>query len=176
MVRAVAERALVRHGYTVLTAAHGGEAMAVLETGTKIDLIVSVLALTGWMGVCRIVRGQILSLSRQDFVQAARALGLSPLRIIARHLVPNALAPVIVYASLAVGSTILVEASLSFLGIGISPPTPTWGSMVSEGRKVLMNAPLQSTVPGLFIVWAVLSFNLLGDGLRDALDPRFRGR
>jgi peptide/nickel transport system permease protein len=147
-----------------------------LTGASKIFLIVTVLAFTAWMGVCRIVRGQILSLARQDFIQAARALGLSPLRIVARHLVPNALAPVIVYASLAVGTTILIEASLSFLGIGISPPTPTWGSMVSDGRKVLMHAPLQSTVPGLFIVWAVLSFNLLGDGLRDALDPRFRGR
>ena len=142
----------------------------------KIFLIVVVLALTGWMGVSRIVRGQVLSLSRQDFIQAARALGLSPLRIMARHLVPNALAPVIVYASLAIGSTILVEASLSFLGLGISQPTPTWGSLVADGRKVLLNSPWVATFPGLLIVWAVLSFNLLGDGLRDALDPKFRGK
>jgi peptide/nickel transport system permease protein len=142
----------------------------------KIFLIVVVLALTGWMGVSRIVRGQVLSLSRQDFIQAAQALGLSPLRIMVRHLVPNALAPVIVYASLAVGSTILLEASLSFLGLGISQPTPTWGSLVSDGRKVLLNSPWVATFPGLLIVWAVLSFNLLGDGLRDALDPKFRGK
>jgi len=142
----------------------------------KIFLIIVVLALTGWMGVSRIVRGQVLSLARQDFVQAAKALGISPLRIMARHLVPNALAPVIVYASLAVGSTILVEAGLSFLGLGISPPTPTWGSLVADGRKVLLNSPWVSTFPGLLIVWAVLSFNLLGDGLRDALDPKFRGK
>lgn len=142
----------------------------------KIFLIVVVLALTGWMGVSRIVRGQVLSLARQDFIQAAKALGISPLRIMVRHLVPNALAPVIVYASLAVGSTILVEAGLSFLGLGISPPTPTWGSLVSDGRKVLLNSPWVSTFPGLLIVWAVLSFNLLGDGLRDAFDPKFRGK
>jgi len=142
----------------------------------KVFLIVAVLGLTGWMGVSRIVRGQVLSLSRQDFIQAARALGLSPLRIMVRHLVPNALAPVIVYASLAVGSTILLEAGLSFLGIGISQPTPTWGSMVSDGRQVLLNSPWVATFPGLLIVWAVLSFNLLGDGLRDALDPKFRGK
>lgn len=142
----------------------------------KIFLIVIVLGLTGWMGVSRIVRGQVLSLARQDFIQAAQALGLSPLRIMSRHLVPNALAPVIVYASLAVGSTILVEASLSFLGLGISQPTPTWGSLVADGRKVLLTSPWVATFPGLLIVWAVLSFNLLGDGLRDALDPKFRGK
>ena len=128
------------------------------------------------MGVSRIVRGQVLSLARQDFIQAARALGLSPLRIMVRHLVPNALAPVIVYASLAVGSTILLEAGLSFLGIGIAQPTPTWGSIVSDGKEVLLNSPWVATFPGLLIVWTVLSFNLLGDGLRDALDPKFRGK
>lgn len=147
-----------------------------LSGSAKIFLIVAVLGLTGWMGVSRIVRGQVLSLSRHDFIQAAHALGLSPLRIIIRHLVPNALAPVIVYGSLAVGSTILVEASLSFLGLGISAPTPTWGSMVSDGKGVLLNSPWVATFPGLLIVWAVLSFNLLGDGLRDALDPKFRGK
>lgn len=147
-----------------------------LSGSGKIFLIVTVLGLTGWMGVSRIVRGQVLSLSRQDFIQAARALGLSPLRIMLRHLVPNAVAPIIVYASLAVGSTILVEASLSFLGLGISQPTPTWGSIVSDGKGVLLNSPWVATFPGLLIVWAVLSFNLLGDGLRDALDPKFRGK
>ncbi|MFT7520881.1 MAG: peptide/nickel transport system permease protein [Kiritimatiellia bacterium] len=142
----------------------------------KLFLIIIVLASTGWMGVSRIVRSQVLSLARQDFIQAARALGLSPLRIMYRHLVPNSLAPVIVYASLAIGGTILVEASLSFLGLGISAPIPTWGSLVSDGRKDLLNSPWLATFPGLLIVWAVLSFNLFGDGLRDALDPRFRGK
>ncbi len=146
-----------------------------LTGSSKLFLIVVVLGLTGWMGVSRIVRGQVLSLSRQEFIQAARALGLSPLRILYRHLVPNALAPVIVYASLAIGATILVEASLSFLGLGISQPTPTWGSLVDDGRKSLLNSPWLATFPGLLIVWAVLSFNLLGDGLRDALDPKQRG-
>jgi peptide/nickel transport system permease protein len=146
-----------------------------LTGSSKLFLIIVVLGLTGWMGVSRIVRGQVLSLSRQEFIQAARSLGLSPLRILYRHLVPNALAPVIVYASLAIGATILTEASLSFLGLGISQPTPTWGSLVDDGRKSLLNSPWLATFPGLLIVWTVLSFNLLGDGLRDALDPKQRG-
>lgn len=140
----------------------------------RVVLIVAVLGLTGWMGVSRLVRGQVLSLAKQDFVLAARALGLSPLRILTRHLLPNALGPVIVYASLAIGTTILVEAALSFLGLGISPPTPTWGNLIADGRGDLLSSPWIATFPGLLIVWTVLSFNLLGDGLRDALDPRHR--
>ena len=142
----------------------------------SIFLIVVVLGLTGWMGVARIVRSQVLSLKEQDFVQAARALGYSDTRIIFRHLIPNALAPVIVYASLAIGSTILTEASLSFLGLGVPPPTATWGSVVNEGRDFLRTAWWITLFPGLMIVLAVMSFNLLGDGLRDALDPKMRGR
>jgi peptide/nickel transport system permease protein len=142
----------------------------------SIFLIVVVLGLTGWMGVARIVRSQVLSLKEQDFVQAARALGYSDARIIFRHLIPNALAPVIVYASLAIGSTILTEASLSFLGLGVPPPTATWGSVVNEGRDFLRTAWWITLFPGLMIVLAVMSFNLLGDGLRDALDPKMRGR
>ena len=141
-----------------------------------IFLIVVILGLTGWMGVCRIVRSQVLSLKEQDFIQATRALGLPPSRIILRHLVPNALAPVIVYATLAVGGTILVEASLSFLGLGVPPPTSTWGSLVNDGREYLRSGWWYTLFPGLLIVFAVMSFNLLGDGLRDALDPRLRGR
>lgn len=142
----------------------------------SIFLIVVVLGLTGWMGVARIVRSQVLSLKEQDFVQAARALGYSDARIIFRHLIPNALAPVIVYASLAIGSTILTEASLSFLGLGVPPPTATWGSVVNDGRDFLRSAWWITMFPGLMIVLAVMSFNLLGDGLRDALDPKLRGR
>lgn len=142
----------------------------------SIFLIVVVLGLTGWMGVARIVRSQVLSLKEQEFIQAARALGYSDTRIIFRHLIPNALTPVIVYASLAIGSTILTEASLSFLGLGVPPPTATWGSVVNDGRDYLRTAWWITLFPGLMIVLAVMSFNLLGDGLRDALDPKMRGR
>jgi peptide/nickel transport system permease protein len=142
----------------------------------SIFLIVTVLGLTSWMGVSRIVRSQVLSLARQDFIQAARALGFSHGRILFRHLLPNAMAPVIVYCSLAIGSVMLAEASLSFLGLGVPPPTATWGTLVNDGRESLQVAPWISTFPGLFIVLAVMSFNLLGDGLRDTLDPKLRGR
>jgi len=140
-----------------------------------IFLIVVILGLTGWMGVGRIVRSQVLSLKQQEFIQAAQALGLSQSRILFRHLIPNALAPVIVYCSLAIGSTMLAEAGLSFLGLGVPPPTSTWGVMVADGKEVLRNAPHVAIFPGMAILLAVLSFNLLGDGLRDALDPKLRG-
>ncbi len=139
-------------------------------------LIVFILGLTGWMGVSRIVRSAVLSLKEQDFIQACRALGLPSWRIIVLHLAPNAMAPVIVYASLAIGSTILVEAALSFLGLGVPPPTATWGAIVNDGREFMRAAPWITIFPGLMIVAAVMSFNLLGDGLRDALDPKLRGR
>jgi len=140
-----------------------------------IFLIIAILGATGWMGVARIVRSQVLSLKQQEFVQAAQALGLSSTRILFRHLIPNALAPVIVYCSLAIGSTMLAEAGLSFLGLGVPPPTSTWGVMVADGKDALRNAPHVAIFPGLAIMVAVLSFNLLGDGLRDALDPKLRG-
>lgn len=139
-----------------------------------IFLIVAILGLTGWMGVARIVRSQVLSLKKQDFIQAARSLGYGTPRIVFQHLIPNALAPVIVYCSLAIGSTMLAEAGLSFLGIGVPPPTSTWGVMVNDGREPLLIAPWIATFPGLAIVFAVMSFNLLGDGLRDAMDPKQR--
>ncbi len=142
----------------------------------SIFLIVVILGLTGWMGVSRIVRSQILSLKEQDFIQAGRALGLSNSRIIFKHLVPNALAPVIVYSSLAIGSTILVEAALSFLGLGVPPPTSTWGAIVNDGREYMRAAPWITISPGVMIVLAVMAFNLFGDGLRDAMDPKLRGR
>jgi peptide/nickel transport system permease protein len=142
----------------------------------KIFLVVAVLGFTTWMGVSRLVRSQILSLKEQEFVQAARALGLSHARIVTRHLIPNALAPVLVYASLAIGGIITAEAGLSFLGLGVPPPTSTWGTLVADGREALRQAWWLTTFPGLFIVAAVMSFNLLGDGLRDALDPKLRGR
>ncbi len=140
----------------------------------SIWLVVTVLGLTGWMGTARIVRGEVLSLREREFVQAARALGMGDTRIILRHVIPNTLAPVIVSATLGIGQTILTEASLSFLGLGVQPPTPSWGNMVSDGRDALVTAWWIATFPGLAIVFTVIAFNLLGDGLRDALDPRLR--
>jgi peptide/nickel transport system permease protein len=140
----------------------------------SIWLVVIVLGLTGWMSVARIVRGEVLSLREREFVQAAKVLGMSDTRIITRHIIPNTLAPVIVYATLGIGNTILVEAALSFLGLGVQPPTPSWGNMINDGRDALLTAWWISTFPGLAIVLTVTAFNLLGDGLRDALDPRLR--
>lgn len=140
----------------------------------SIFLIIAVLGLTLWPGTARIVRGEVLSLREREFVQAAEALGYPKRRIILRHLIPNALAPVIVAATLGMGNTIVLEAGLSFLGLGVQPPTASWGTMVAAGRNTLLTAWWLSTFPGLAIVFTVLSFNLVGDGLRDALDPRLR--
>ncbi|MEX2609173.1 MAG: oligopeptide ABC transporter permease [Gemmatimonadota bacterium] len=139
-----------------------------------IAVIILVLGLTQWPGTTRIVRGDVLSLREREFVQAARALGLGRTRIILRHIVPNVLAPVIVTATLGIGNTIVLEAGLSFLGLGIQAPTPSWGNMVAAGRDNLLGAWWVTTFPGLVIVLVVLAFNLVGDGLRDALDPRLR--
>lgn len=140
----------------------------------SIFMVVAVLGLTGWMGIARIVRSEVLSIREREFVQAARALGMSDVRIVLRHVIPNSLAPVIVFATLLIGNTILVEAGLSFLGLGVQAPTPSWGNMISEGRDALLTAWWIATFPGLAIVFTVVAFNLLGDGLRDALDPRLR--
>jgi len=140
----------------------------------SIFVIIAVLGLTTWPTTARIVRGETLSLREREFVQAARALGYSKRRIILRHVIPNTLAPVIVAATLGIGQTIVLEAGLSFLSLGVQPPTPSWGTMVADGRLVLLEAWWLSTFPGLAIVFTVLSFNLVGDGLRDALDPRLR--
>jgi peptide/nickel transport system permease protein len=140
----------------------------------SITVIIVVLGLTQWPGTTRIVRGDVLSLREREFIHAAQALGMSRGRIMMRHLIPNVLAPVIVTATLGIGNTIVMEAGLSFLGLGVQPPTPTWGSMVAEGRDSLIGAWWLATFPGLIIVLVVLAFNLVGDGLRDALDPRLR--
>jgi peptide/nickel transport system permease protein len=139
-----------------------------------IFLIVAVLGLTQWPQVTRIVRGEVLSLREREFIQAGRALGFSRARIILRHVIPNVLAPVIVAATLGIGDTIVLEAGLSFLGMGVQPPTPSWGTIVADGRNNLLGAWWISTFSGLAIVFTVVSFNLAGDGLRDALDPRQR--
>ncbi len=138
----------------------------------SITLVVLVLGLTQWPATARIVRAEVLSLRERGFVLAARALGFSDARILFRHVLPNVLAPVIVTATLGVGNTIVLEAGLSFLGLGVQPPTPSWGRMVADGRAYLMDAWWVATFPGLAIVLVVVAFNLLGDGLRDVLDPR----
>jgi peptide/nickel transport system permease protein len=125
--------------------------------------------------VTRIARASVLALRETEYVRAARALGASSLALIGRHILPNVLPTMIVYGTLFMANAILVEAALSFLGLGVQPPTPSWGLMVSTGRDVLLVAPHVATIPGLAIMVAVLGFNLLGDGLRDALDPRLRG-
>lgn len=135
-------------------------------------LIILLLGATGWMATARLVRGQVLSLRGQDFVKAAEALGVGSRRIILRHLIPNALTVIIVAATLRIGGLILAEAALSFLGVGVQPPTPSWGQMVFEGREMLLGAWWVSTFPGLAIAVTVIGYNLLGDGLRDAFDPR----
>jgi peptide/nickel transport system permease protein len=139
---------------------------------SSIFLIIAVLGFTQWPGTARLVRGEVLSLRERDFIQAARALGFTRTRIILRHVIPNTMAPVIVAATLGIGNVIILEAGLSFLGIGIQPPTPSWGSMVAAGRANLLGGWWISTFPGLAIVFTVIAFNLVGDGLRDALDPR----
>ena len=147
--------------------------IAVFEQ-SSIFLIIAVLGFTQWPGTTRIVRGEVLSLREREFIQAARALGFTRMRIILRHVIPNTMAPVIVAATLGIGNVIVLEAGLSFLGIGIQAPTPSWGSMVAEGQGDLLAAWWISTFPGLAIVLTVVAFNLVGDGLRDALDPRLR--
>ena len=137
-------------------------------------VIVVVLGLTQWPQVARIVRGEVLSVREREFVEAARALGFSRTRVMARHILPNVMGPVVVVATLGIGDTIVLEAVLSFLGLGVQSPTPSWGIMVADGRSHLLGAWWISTFSGLAIVATVLSFNLAGDGLRDALDPRLR--
>jgi len=129
----------------------------------------------GIPAVTRIVRGSVLALRETEYVGAARALGAPGRDLVRRHIVPNILPGLIVYATLFMANAILLEAALSFLGLGVQPPTASWGLMVSTGRDVLLVAPHVATVPGLAIMVAVLAFNLVGDGLRDALDPRMRG-
>jgi len=148
--------------------------MIVALFSPSIAVIITVLGLTQWPNTTRIVRGDVLSLREREFVQAAHALGMSKARIIFRHLVPNVLAPVIVTATLGIGNTIVLEAGLSFLGLGVQAPIPSWGNMVADGRDNLLGAWWVATFPGLTIVLTVLAFNLVGDGLRDALDPRLR--
>jgi len=134
------------------------------------------LGLVYWTQYARVVRSSVLAIRREDFVEAASALGARDARIIVRHILPNVLAPVIVVATLGMGNAIVAESTLSFLGLGAQPPTPTWGYTLAFGMKFLRPAPHMSTYPGLAIMISVLGFNLLGDGLRDLLDPRLKNK
>jgi len=146
--------------------------MAVI--GPSLYNVFVALGLVSWTSLARVVRGAVLAVKEQEFVEAARALGASNRRIIVRHLLPNIVAPAIILVTLGIGGAILAEASLSFLGLGAQPPTPSWGSMLTVGRDYLTEAPWLSIYPGLAIFLTVMGFNLLGDGLRDLLDPRMR--
>lgn len=141
---------------------------------SKAIIISLVLIAFGWLGSTRLVRGMVLSLREQEFVQAARALGASDWKIITNHMIPNSLAPVIVNLTLGLGGTIVLEAALSFLGFGITPPVPTWGNMLQNVQERMWQQPWLAFYPGLCIFLTSLSFNYIGDGLRDALDPRLK--
>jgi peptide/nickel transport system permease protein len=136
--------------------------------------IMVVIGITGWMGVARLVRAEFLTLKEREFVKSAQALGAADRRIIFRHILPNSLAPVLVSATLGVAGAVLTESGLSFLGLGVQPPTPSWGNILNDGKANIEIAWWLSLFPGAAILITVLSYNLLGEGLRDALDPRLR--
>jgi peptide/nickel transport system permease protein len=142
--------------------------------GPGIFNLVLALSLGGWVGYARLVRGQVLAAREREFVEAARALGASDLRIITRHILPNIIQPVIVQAAIGMAGAILAEATMSFLGLGVPPPTASWGTMLNDGRAHLFDAPHLVLFPALAVMLAVLSFNFIGDALRDYLDPRSR--
>jgi peptide/nickel transport system permease protein len=136
------------------------------------SLVILFLGMTGWMPVARLVRGEVQTLSTHPFVEGARASGARPLWVLWRHVLPNALTPVFVVAALGVGNAILVEAGLSYFGLGVQPPTPSWGNMIASGRDTLVNAPWVAAAPGVFLALVVVSCTLVGDGLRDAMGRR----
>jgi peptide/nickel transport system permease protein len=142
--------------------------------GPGIFNLVFALSLGGWVGYARLVRGQVLAAREREFVEAARALGASDLRIIVHHILPNIIQPVIVQAAIGMAGAILAEATMSFLGLGVPPPTASWGAMLNDGRSHLFDAPHLVLFPALAVMLAVLSFNFIGDALRDYLDPRAR--
>jgi peptide/nickel transport system permease protein len=159
--------AFVNRGLSALLLAPEREAQ-------KVVMLVFILVLFGWLGAARLMRGMALSLSKQDFVEALRAAGASDARIIFRHIIPNGIAPILVSASLALGGVIVLESALSFLGLGVQDPTPTWGNMLSTSQSFMFQNPWLPLVPGVFLVIVSIGFNFIGDGLRDALDPRLK--
>ncbi|HEX2721452.1 MAG TPA: ABC transporter permease [Gemmatimonadaceae bacterium] len=144
----------------------------------SMGVVFATIGVVGWAGMARLVRGQVLVVRQLEYVQAIRALGAKDLRVILGHILPNVIAPVVIAATLGVAGAIMAEAALSFLGLGVPPPTPSWGSMIADGRDLdqLRRAPWTSVFPGVAIGAAVLGFNLLGDALRDALDPKQQRR
>lgn len=142
--------------------------------GASLFNVMLAIGMVGWVSYARIVRGEFLSLKNQEFVLSARTSGAGFVRIIFRHMLPNSMAPIIVMATLGMAGAIITESSLSFLGLGVQPPTPSWGQMLSDGRTIMRQAWWVSTFPGIAIMITVLAFNLLGDGLRDAMDPKLR--
>ena len=146
--------------------------IAVLEP--SIFNIMVVIGATSWMGVARLIRAEVLTLKERDYVTAARIMGAGNVRILTRHIIPNAIGPVMVSATLGIGAAILVESALSFLGIGVQPPTPSWGNILMDGKSTLGVAWWLTIFPGVFILLTVLAYNLLGEGLRDMMEPRLR--
>jgi len=142
--------------------------------GPSLKVVVIAIGTTVWASYARVVRADIMSLRQRDFIMAAQAVGSTSGRVMFRHLIPNVLGPVVVLASLSIGNLIILESALSFLGVGVTPPTASWGGMLSDGRAYIRTYPHISIVPGIAITITVLAFNLLGDGVRDALDPKQR--
>ena len=149
--------------------------MVIAFVGPNIINVMIIIGLTSWTELARLVRGEILSLKEREFIQAARLIGASDSRIILKHLLPNAMGPILVVATLGIGGAILLESSLSFLGLGVQPPTASWGNMLLEGKEHLTDAWWLVVFPGFSIFLTVMGFNLLGEGLRDLLDPRLQG-
>jgi peptide/nickel transport system permease protein len=150
-------------------------ALAIAATlGPGLFNVVLALGIVGWASYARMVRGQVLSVKENDYIEAIKAIGASDVRIIFRHILPNVVAPIIVMATLGMAGALILAAAFSFLGIGAQPPTPCWGAILAAGRGFLRRAPWIATFPGLAIMITVLGFNFLGDGLRDALDPRLK--
>jgi peptide/nickel transport system permease protein len=147
---------------------------AILKPG--LIIVVLVIALVNWVQIARVIYTETVALSEREYIEAARALGAGPMRILWRHLLPHLVPTVIVYATLGIATTVLLEAMLSFLGRGVQPPTPAWGMMIFESQSYFLNAPWLVFIPGAAILLLALAFNLVGDGLRDALDPTQRGR
>jgi peptide/nickel transport system permease protein len=147
---------------------------AILKPG--VGIVVLVIALVNWVQIARVIYSETVALSERDYIEAARALGAGPWRILWRHLLPHLVPTVIVYATLGIATTVLLESMLSFLGRGVQPPTPAWGMMIFESQSYFLNAPWLVFIPGAAILLLALAFNLVGDGLRDALDPTQRGR
>jgi peptide/nickel transport system permease protein len=144
------------------------------QSREAVHSMVMIIGLLSWMATARVVRGRVLSLREMPYVEAARSLGATDLRLIARHVLPNAAGPIIVGATLAVGNAILTESALSFLGLGVQPPTPTWGNMLMDAQATMATKPWLTLFPGLAILLVVLSVNFIGDGLQEALDPTMR--